>query len=164
MSIRRANPSDAPRVAEVYLASRRAFLADAPLAHSEAEVRLWVKDVLVASDAVTVAIDDCSGGALVGFLATSRDRECGWIEQLYIHPSAVGRGFGHQLIVWAKGELGPPVRLYTFQFYSRSRRFYEREGFEAVAFGDGSQNEERCPDVLYQWQGETIASGGRDDD
>jgi hypothetical protein len=28
--------------------------------------------------------------------------------------------------------------------------FYERHGFRAIAFSDGSANEERCPDVLYE--------------
>ncbi|MGE3511045.1 MAG: histone acetyltransferase, partial [Vicinamibacterales bacterium] len=34
------------------------------------------------------------------------------------------------------------------------RVFYERHGFVAVAFGDGSGNEERCPDILYEWMRE----------
>ena len=88
-----------------------------------------------------------------GFFALDHARDCGWIEQLYLHPEAVGLGYGRQLLEWAKGELGPPIRLYTFQFNKRSRRFYEREGFEVVAYRDGSQNEERCPDVLYEWRG-----------
>ena len=32
------------------------------------------------------------------------------------------------------------------------RDFYERWGFKAVRFGDGSGNEEKCPDVLYEWR------------
>ena len=43
-----------------------------------------------------------------------------------------------------------PVRLRTFQRNSGSRRFYERHGFEPVSTGDGRDNEERCPDVLYE--------------
>ena len=34
----------------------------------------------------------------------------------------------------------------------RARHFYEARGFEAIAFGDGSHNEERCPDILYEWR------------
>ena len=41
------------------------------------------------------------------------------------------------------------MRLYAFQQNEAARRFYERHGFVAIAFGDGSTNEERCPDVLY---------------
>lgn len=32
-----------------------------------------------------------------------------------------------------------------------SRAFYERHGFTAVAFDDGSRNEEGEPDVLRRW-------------
>jgi hypothetical protein len=43
------------------------------------------------------------------------------------------------------------MRLYAFQRNTRARGFYERRGFVAVEFGDGSGNEEGEPDVLYQW-------------
>jgi ribosomal protein S18 acetylase RimI-like enzyme len=43
-----------------------------------------------------------------------------------------------------------PVRLYTFAANTGARRFYERYGFVAIAYGDGSHNEERTPDVLYE--------------
>ncbi len=42
-----------------------------------------------------------------------------------------------------------PIRLYCFHANTGARAFYERHGFKAVAFSDGSTNEERCPDVLY---------------
>ncbi len=83
-------------------------------------------------------------------MALSRDAVLGWIDQLYLHPSAIGRGIGSQLLDRAKQELGPLIRLYTFQANTASRRFYERHGFRSVAFSDGHANEERCPDVLYE--------------
>jgi len=43
-----------------------------------------------------------------------------------------------------------PVRLWTFQQNTGSRRFYERHGFEPVRTTDGRDNEERCLDVLYE--------------
>jgi hypothetical protein len=42
------------------------------------------------------------------------------------------------------------LRLYTFQCNQGARRFYERHGFIAVAFGDGSSNEEGEPDIRYE--------------
>jgi hypothetical protein len=42
------------------------------------------------------------------------------------------------------------VRLWCFQANSGARRFYERHGFVAVEFTDGHDNEEGCPDVLYE--------------
>jgi ribosomal protein S18 acetylase RimI-like enzyme len=145
--LRQATPTDAERVVAVYLASRRSFLPFAPLAHSDTEVRQWVADVLIPSGGVTVATID---NETIGMMALSRDGQLDWIDQLYLHPSTVGRGIGTQLLEHAKRELGPVIRLYTFQANTASRRFYERHGFQPVAFSDGHTNEESCPDVLYE--------------
>jgi ribosomal protein S18 acetylase RimI-like enzyme len=155
---RQATPTDAPSVAEVYLESRKTFLAFAPLAHSDAEVRQWITDVLIPSGRVTVAK---SGTKLVGMMALSRDGQLGWIDHLYLHPSAVGRGIGTQLLECARQELGPLIRLYTFQANTGSRRFYERHGFQPIAFSDGHTNEEHCPDVLYELSRDAQHASGR---
>jgi len=121
--IRQATSSDARSVADVLLASRKTFLAFAPLAHSDAEVRQWIADTLIPSGGVTVAT---IAGEPIGMLALSREEHFHWIDQLYLHPSAVGRGIGTQLLEHAKQTLGPVIRLYTFQANTASRRFYER--------------------------------------
>jgi len=146
-TLRAAVADDSPHVAEVILASRKAFLPYAPLAHTDAEVRQWVRDVLIPTGNVTVA---CAGSAVIGVLATSRDSDVSWIDQLYVMPGHTGQGIGSALLAHALASLEPPVRLYTFQANTRARTFYERYGFRAIAFGDGSVNEERCPDVLYE--------------
>lgn len=74
-----------------------------------------------------------------------------WIDHLYLAPDAVGQGVGTCMLEMAKASLALPIRLYTFQENSAARRFYERNGFRAVSFSDGSNNEERCPDVLYEF-------------
>jgi hypothetical protein len=33
-----------------------------------------------------------------------------------------------------------------------ARRFYERHGLRAVRFTDGTGNEEKTPDALYEWR------------
>ena len=144
---RQATSSDARSVADVLLASRKTFLAFAPLAHSDAEVRQWIADTLIPSGGVTVAT---IAGEPIGMMALSREEHFHWIDHLYLHPSAVGRGIGTQLLEHAKQTLGPVIRLYTFQANTASRRFYERHGFQPVAFSDGHANEEHCPDVLYE--------------
>ncbi len=144
---RQAIPSDAPGVADVYLASRKTFLPFALLAHSDSEVRQWIADVLIPSGRLTVA---ATAHEIIGMMALSHVEQFDWIEQLYLHPAAVGRGIGSQLLERAKEELGPLIRLYTFQANTASCRFYERHGFRVVAFSDGQANEERCPDVLYE--------------
>jgi GNAT superfamily N-acetyltransferase len=145
--IRRALRGDAPRVADVLVASRRAFLPYAPLAHTEREVRDWVREVLIPEAEVTVADQ---GGALVAVMAVRREAVGSWIDQLYVAPGHVGCGIGTRLLAQALAGLPRPIRLFTFQQNARARAFYERHGFVAVAFGDGTGNEEGCPDVRYE--------------
>jgi ribosomal protein S18 acetylase RimI-like enzyme len=149
--LRAATPRDAYAVAEVYLGSRRAFLPFAPPAHSDDDVRQHFASDLIPGGSVTAAVAGGGDGPLVGMMAVSLSAGVGWIDQLYLLPSAVRRGIGTRLLEQAKSELGSPIRLYTFQANHDARRFYERHGFRIVAFGDGSKNEERCPDVLYEW-------------
>lgn len=145
--LRKAVTCDAAAVAEVLISSREAFIPYAPMAHGASEVRTWVESVLVPSGGVTVA---CSSGAVVGVLATSQAHGVSWIDQLYLLPGFVGKGLGALLLRHGLASLARPVRLYSFQANAGARRFYEKHGFCAVAFSDGSLNEERCPDVLFE--------------
>jgi len=148
-TFRKATLDDADAVADVYLRSRKELVACAPLAHSDDAVRDWMKSRLIPAGETTVAV---VAGAIVGLLAVSRDRDCSWIKQLYLAPTWVGRGIGAQLLEIARSALPPPIRLYTFQGNERARRFYEHHGFTAIRFSDGASNEEKCPDVLYEWR------------
>ena len=58
----------------------------------------------------------------------------------------------------ARNEVQLPIRLYTFQCNEAARHFYEHHGFRAIAYSDGSGNEEKCPDILYEWQPESLQS------
>lgn len=145
---RGAKVADAAGVAEVYLCSRKTFLPFAPLAHTDEEVRDWIARRLLPSGQVTVAVLD---DEIVGMLAVSRDtQQCGWIDQLYLKPGYTGTGIGSAFVRLAKEKLGGPIRLHTFQANEGARRFYERHGFRVVATSDGQDNEEKCPDVLYE--------------
>ena len=151
LDFRAATPDDAYSVADVYLRSRKELVACAPLVHGDGDVRDWIRRHLIPSGRTTVVLVD---GLVVGFLTVSTATECGWIEQLYVRPTWVGRGIGARLLERARSELPPPIRLYTFQCNQRARCFYERHGFKALTFGDGSGNEEQCPDILYEWRPE----------
>lgn len=146
--LRPATPDDAAAVAEVYLASRRS-LASVPFVHTDDETWEWIARVVMTKFHVTVAAE---GGTIVGMLATSHGETTHWVEHLYVHPAATGQGIGTRLLAEAMRDLGPPIRLHTFQCNEGARRFYEGHGFRAIAFGDGSANEERCPDVLYEYR------------
>ena len=148
---RRATQEDAEEIAEVYLTSRKEFLSFAPVAHSDQAVRTWVADRLIPCGNVTVSVVDGVPGKIVGMMALSSKEGVGWIDHLYLLPTAVGRGLGSRFVHRAKADLGAPIRLYTFQANDGARRFYKRHGFQTIEYGDGSCNEERCPDVLLEW-------------
>lgn len=147
LHLRPAENVDHERIADILIRSRVAYMPYAPSAHTEYQVRLWVKNHLIPTGGTTVVVLD---GAVVGVSAVSHSSECSWIDQMYVEPSLVGQGIGSTLLEHALGNLPRPVRLYTFQANVGARRFYERNGFDIVKFTDGQDNEEHCPDVLYE--------------
>lgn len=145
---RTATADDAKRIAEIFLASRKEHVRHAPLAHADEAVRSWITEQLVPAGTVSVILAD---DRIQGFLAISRGESHGWIDHIYLDPSAVGMGLGTLLLEQAKQLLGSPIRLYTFQESKGARRFYRRHGFREVEFSDGTSNEEKAPDVLMEW-------------
>lgn len=140
---RRARPDEAGAVADLWLASRRASVPQIPpVVHTDVEVRSWFCDVVLPTLEVWVIgpSDD-----LVALMVLAP----GWIDQLYVRPHCTGRGLGAQLVDLAKHECSS-LDLWTFQTNLGARRFYERQGFVAVATTDGD-NEEGAPAVRYHW-------------
>ena len=143
--LRPAGPSDAAAVAEVWLRSFDTALPTVRRAHSDEDVRDWVRDVLVPRYDTWVAEAD---GVVVGVLALAD----GWIEQLYLDPAWRGQGIGDRFVALARSRQHSGLQLWTFQVNEPAQRFYERHGFVAVERTDGSGNEEREPDVRYVWR------------
>ena len=148
MLLRKAAQSDAEEIANVYLVSRKQ-LPYAPLVHSDSEILHWIKETLIPTNQVTVVENN---GIIIGMMALSKIQDIGWIDQLYLLPKSTGHGIGTMLLNRAKDTLGSPIRLHTFQKNIQARHFYEQHGFCAIAFTDGLNNEEHCPDILYEWQ------------
>jgi GNAT superfamily N-acetyltransferase len=73
------------------------------------------------------------------------------LTHLYVHPDAIGTGIGHALFEHATRVRPTGFDLWVFQQNARARRFYEAHGCRAVEFTDGAGNEERTPDVRYEW-------------
>ncbi|EPJ45927.1 MAG: hypothetical protein OFPI_35910 [Osedax symbiont Rs2] len=144
---RTATSADAKNVAQILISSRKAFLPYAPSPHTDAEIRSWVETCLLVDCDVTVAVVD---NISVGVLAVSVEDGISWIEQLYIDPQYVNRGLGTLLLDELFSRQQATFRLYCFQRNSRARALYERYGFKAIGYSDGANNEEQCPDVLYQ--------------
>jgi GNAT superfamily N-acetyltransferase len=147
-TLRTATSSDAERIADIYLLSRKLYLPYAPLAHTDEDIRAWISTRLIPTENVYVGV---VAGNIHGFVAISKDSHGGWIDHIYLDPSKVGKGLGALLVEHAKQALGNPIRLYTFQANSGARRFYQRHGFREIEFSDGASNEEKTPDVLLEW-------------
>lgn len=145
--LRGATDDDATRVADILIDSRATFMAYAPSPRSGAEIRTWVAETLVPSGDVLVAERD---GRVVAVMATAVESGVSWLTQMAVEPELAGQGIGSILLREALAVLPRPLRLYTFQVNLGARRFYERHGFKVLQLGDGSQNEENCPDVLYE--------------
>lgn len=147
IEIRPATVEDATRIADVWLSSWRATFDFEP-AYPDEDVRRWVREELLVEAEDWVATDPSNGDSVIALLGLSDTM----VEQLYVRPDRIGRGVGRALLELAKRRRPDGLDLYCFAANDRARRFYERNGFEAVAFGDGSGNEERQPDVLYRWR------------
>jgi GNAT superfamily N-acetyltransferase len=147
IEIRRATIDDAKPIADVWLSSWRATFDFEP-AHPDADVRRWVREELLVEAESWVATDASEEHLVIALLALSDTM----VEQLYVRPAWFGRGVGRTLLDLAKRHRPDGLELFCFAANDRARRFYERNGFEPVAFGDGSGNMERQPDVLYRWR------------
>jgi GNAT superfamily N-acetyltransferase len=145
VTIRPAVAADASAVADVYLASFHATY-DFPLAHTNDQVRGWIRETVIEGGGTWVAVD--ADGAVVALMVVAPDE----LDQLYVRPDRLGKGIGRRLLDRAKEQSPAGLSLYTFQVNERARRFYERNGFVAEWLGDGSANEEGQPDVRYVWR------------
>jgi pimeloyl-ACP methyl ester carboxylesterase/ribosomal protein S18 acetylase RimI-like enzyme len=146
VALRRATPADGTAIGDVWLASWRATFTFPP-GHPDDAVRRWLAENLLPSTEMWVAVDD-AGGRVVAMMALSE----AMVEQLYVAPDWFGRGVGRRLLELAKERRPRGFDLHCFAVNTPARAFYERQGLEAVALGDGSGNEERQPDIRYRWR------------
>jgi GNAT superfamily N-acetyltransferase len=142
--IRRAEPSDRDEIAETFVASL-GTLTFLPELHTDEEHRRFITEIVPRDHELWVAEEE---GRVVGIAALGPDT----LGHIYVHPAHHGRGIGSALLQKTK-ELRPDgFTLWTFPANHGACRFYERHGLRAIQFGDGSGNEERLPDVQYEWR------------
>ncbi|MBN9550153.1 MAG: GNAT family N-acetyltransferase [Alphaproteobacteria bacterium] len=140
VTLRPAIDADATVIAKLLRASLNTF-AWMPVLHTPEEDLFFIRDILLPEQEVTVAED---GDRIVGFIAIHGD----WVEQLYLDPAWTGQGIGSRLLSHATAGMSV-IKLHCFQANIGARRFYERHGFRAESFGDGSANGDGLPDILY---------------
>ncbi len=143
--LRRAVHADVPAIAALYRASQWANLPDLPDIHTREEDLAFFSVQMLPNQTVWV-IEDGQGG-LVAYAAGVEGR----LNHLFVHPEAQGQGHGSRLLELFRADV-EALDLWTFQENVRARAFYERQGFVAVEFTDGRGNEEKTPDVRYEWR------------
>jgi ribosomal protein S18 acetylase RimI-like enzyme len=140
--IRRATADDVEAIAELYERSFAA-LTYLPVLHTLDEHRAWFERQVAEHEAWVW--DD---GAIRGFIVLTAHE----LMYIYLDVGWTGRGIGTALLQHAKARRPAGFTLWTFQANEGARRFYERHGLHAIELGDGSGNEERTPDVRYEWR------------
>ena len=141
VAIRRAEAGDAEAVARLFRAVVRTHLPYLPELHTPDEDLWFFRSRVFAACEVWV------GGAPDGFIAF-RD---GWVDHLYVGTAHQRRGLGGALLAQAMRSY-PHLRLWAFQKNAAAIRFYLARGFREIERTDGSRNEEREPDILFEWR------------
>ncbi|MGZ4437317.1 MAG: GNAT family N-acetyltransferase [Nocardioidaceae bacterium] len=151
--IRPSTVADAPAVAELFLRAREAAFPAMPRpVHPPDVVRAWVRGWY---DAPAAAVQEPwvaeRDGVVVGYLMLEDD----WLHSLYVEPGLTGQGIGTALLALATSLRPHGLGLWVFETNEGARRFYARHGFVEVRRTDGSETEERVPDVEMRWEPET---------
>ena len=82
---------------------------------------------------------------VVGMIAYNKSE----ISQLYIDINYQRKGIGEMLLNKAKAQSNGKLTLSTFEINKQAQRFYEKNGFVIVS--RGIENEEKLPDIQYEW-------------
>lgn len=150
LQLRPATPDDLPAIAAVFLATRAAAEpAMPPIVQTPEEVRAYVarwdladprsREVWVAADA--------DGPAAFAVLKGD------WLDALYVAPDRQRTGVGAALLDLVKGLRPGGFGLWVFASNEPARAFYRRHGLVELEHTDGSENDERSPDVHAVWPG-----------
>jgi GNAT superfamily N-acetyltransferase len=144
--IRAFNPAEAAEVTQIWHRSGRARFTYLPTwqTFTLEEARRVFDTVIQPRCVIWVAADS---ERIVAFLAM-KDR---YIDRLCVDPPEWRKGWGTELIKFAKQLCPSGLELHTHQANVGARALYERHGFHAVKFGL-SPGPESAPDVEYHWR------------
>jgi putative acetyltransferase len=138
---------DLPALANLWVAAWR----ESDFAIDFEARRSWLVERLVAhraaGGAIVVGLD--ADGRPAGFVTI--DPASGYLDQLCVRPGEQGSGLAGALLNEAKRLSPNAVELDVNQANERARRFYEREGFVAVAHGSSPQS--GLPTLRLRWTG-----------
>lgn len=74
-----------------------------------------------------------------------------YVDRLYVDPGEWRKGWGTELVDFAKKQSPAGLVLHTHVENHAARKLYERHGFIAVKFGT-SPPPESAPDIEYHWR------------
>ena len=164
LTLRPATGDDAEALAELFWAAREAAHPAMPRSvHSRDETGHWFREVLGLEPRTTpmpatretwVAEHD---GGIVGYAVVDPT----WLDSLYVRPDLTGQGIGAALLDLVKGLRPDGFGLWVFESNTRAQVFYRRHGLLVVRRTDGSDNEERQPDLEMAWFGADPLPGVR---
>jgi len=117
-----------------------------PETHSLEAHMNFVRAYLAEGKKICIALDNTQRIS-VGVLVLNKH----YLDQLYIHNDYQSLGIGEMLLNFAKNNSDNRIVLRTFQINKKAQMFYEKRGFKAISFSDGSNNEEGLPDIEYEW-------------
>lgn len=159
--VRPATLDDADALGTLFLEARAAAYPAIPRpVHPPEDVHRWWRTRLDAPGCeVWVAEEDVRP---VGLLLLEED----WVHSLYVAPDRTGEGIGAMLLDLAKSRRPRHLGLWVFESNQGARRFYARHGFVELRRTDGTENEERAPDIEMAWPDPASLAGlrGRIDD
>lgn len=143
--IRKANVKDMDQIAEVAKESRSHNLPYLPELHSLDEDKAFYKEVVYKESKVLIAVES-ELQSIVGFIAYNHE----FINHMYLRPKYQGMKIGSALLDLAKNDC-TSLKLWTFQKNKLAQSFYLKHGFTVEKETDGSDNEEKEPDLLMTW-------------
>ena len=146
LTLRPAGAEDAEALATLFLEAREAaYPSIPPLVHPPDDVRRWLRSRLDADEVeLWLAERDAVPVALMLL-------EDAWLHSLYVAPGLTGQGIGALLLDLAKTRRPEGLGLWVFETNVEAQRFYRRHGFRVVRRTDGTENEERQPDLEMAW-------------
>lgn len=90
-----------------------------------------------------------AGGEPAGFAILTPT----WLDHLYVAEHFQRQGIGSALLELVKGLRPDGFGLWVFETNTPARAFYARHGLVEEERTDGSDNEERAPDIRMVWSG-----------
>ncbi|TQL69211.1 L-amino acid N-acyltransferase YncA [Nocardioides albertanoniae] len=144
--LRPAEPEDIADIVRTYVETRAAAAMPAPI-YPEKDIREWLAVKVLAPQAgseMWVAEVDGTVSAFAAFTQT-------WLDDLFVHPRAQGTGIGTMLLDLVKSLAPDGFGLWVFEMNTPARAFYARHGLREVERTDGSDNQEKAPDVRMSW-------------